>query len=66
MSLGKNIEKLRKQSSLSREKMAMKCGGKFSAAHLVRVEKGIVKNPGIKMVKAIAQCLGISIDKLSS
>lgn len=64
MSLGKNIEKLRKKAGLSREKLAMKCGGKFSAAHLVRVENGTVKNPGIEMVKAIADALNISIDDL--
>ena len=64
MSLGKNIEKLRKQAGLSREKLAMKCAGKFSAAHLVRVEKGIVRNPGIEMVKAIARTLDASIESL--
>jgi len=64
MSLGKNIEKLRKKAGLSREKLAMRCGGKFSAAHLVRVEKEIVKNPGIEMVKAIADALNISVDFL--
>lgn len=64
MSLGKNIEKYRKQAGLSREKLVIKCGGKFSAAHLVRVEKGIVKNPGIEMVKEIAEKLCLSIDSL--
>jgi transcriptional regulator with XRE-family HTH domain len=64
MSLGKNIEKYRKQAGLSREKLVVKCGGKFSAAHLVRVEKEIVKNPGIEMVKAIAAALNVKIDQL--
>jgi len=28
------------------------------------VEKGIVKNPGINMVKEIAEALNLSVDKL--
>ena len=64
MSLGENIEKYRKKAGLSREKLVLKCDGKFSAAHLVRVEKGTVKNPGIEMIRAIATALNISIDKL--
>jgi len=64
MNLGKNIEKYRKKAGLSREKLAFRCGGKFTSHHLLRVEKGMVKNPGIEMVKAIAEGLAISLDKL--
>jgi transcriptional regulator with XRE-family HTH domain len=64
MNLGKNIEKLRKKAGLSREKLAFKCGGKFTSLHLMRVENGSVKNPGIEMVKEIADALGVSIDQL--
>ena len=64
MNLGKNIEKYRKKAGLSREKLVIKCGGRFSAVHLARVEGGIVKNPGIGMVKEIAQALNIKIDQL--
>lgn len=64
MSLGKNIEKYRKQAGLSREKLAFKCGGKFTSNHLLRVERGMVKNPGIEMVKEIATALGITVDLL--
>ena len=64
MNLGENIEKYRKKTGLSREKLAFKCGGKFTSHHLLRVEKGMVKNPGIEMVKAIAVGLGVSVDKL--
>lgn len=64
MNLGENIKKYRKKAGLSREKLAFKCGGKFTANHLLRVENGTVKNPGIEMVKEIAQGLGVSIDKL--
>ena len=64
MNLGKNIEKLRKKAGLSREKLAFKCGGKFTSLHLMRVENGTVKNPGIEMVKAIAVALNVSVDNL--
>jgi transcriptional regulator with XRE-family HTH domain len=64
MSLGNNIEKYRKKAGLSREKLVIKSAGKFSAVHLARVEKGIVKNPGIEMVKAIAEVLKVSVDAL--
>ena len=65
MNLGENIKKYRLKAGLSREKLAFKCDGKFSSAHLLRVENGQVKNPGIEMVKAIAAALGISIDLLT-
>jgi transcriptional regulator with XRE-family HTH domain len=64
MDLGKNIEKCRKKAGLSREKLAFKCGGKFTSHHLLRVERGMVKNPGIGMVKVIADALGMSVDRL--
>lgn len=64
MKLGENIKKLRLKAGLSREKLALKCGGKFTTIHLMRVESGAVKNPGIEMVKAIAEGLGVKIDKL--
>ncbi|MFH1542029.1 MAG: helix-turn-helix transcriptional regulator [bacterium] len=64
MSLGRNIKKYREKAGLSREKLAQKCENKFSANHLWRVEDGSVKNPGIEMVKAIADGLKISIAKL--
>jgi transcriptional regulator with XRE-family HTH domain len=64
VNLGKNIKKYRDKTGLSREKLVIKCGGKFSANHLWRVEKGLVKNPGIEMVKVIAEALNISVDEL--
>lgn len=64
MSLGENIEKHRKRAGLSREKLAQKCKGKFTSIHLMRVENGTVKNPGIEMVKAIANALDLKVDNL--
>lgn len=66
MVLGKNIEKYRKKAGLSREKLAHKCHGKFTSIHLMRVENGTVKNPGIEMVKEIAKALKIKIDTLTN
>jgi len=64
MTLGKNIKKYREKAGLSREKLAQKCGNKFSANHLWRVEDGMVKNPGVEMVKGIAKILNITVDGL--
>jgi transcriptional regulator with XRE-family HTH domain len=64
VTLGKNIKKYRKKAGLSREKLAFKCGGKFTSHHLLRVEKGTVKNPGIELVKEIAKALKVPIDIL--
>jgi len=64
MSLGDNIKKYRLKAGLSREKLAFKCDGKFSSAHLLRVENGRVKNPGIEMIKTIASVLNVSVDLL--
>ena len=66
MNLGNNIEKHRKKAGLSREKLAFKCGGKFTSHHLLRVERGMVKNPGIEMVKEISKALNVSVDDLIS
>jgi transcriptional regulator with XRE-family HTH domain len=64
MNLGENIEKYRKKAGLSREKLAHKCNGKFTSIHLMRVENGSVKNPGIEMIKAISDALNVSVDLL--
>jgi transcriptional regulator with XRE-family HTH domain len=64
VSLGNNIKKYREKAGLSREKLAQKCGNKFSANHLWRVEDGLVKNPGIEIVKAIADVLAVTVDCL--
>lgn len=64
MSLGKNIKKLREKAGISREKLVLKCGGRFSASHLVRIEKEIITNPGIEIVQEIARALNTSLDQL--
>jgi transcriptional regulator with XRE-family HTH domain len=62
--IGRNIKRYREIAGLSREKLAQKCGNRFSANHLWRVEDGLVKNPGIEMIKAIAGALGLTVDDL--
>ena len=64
MNLGKNIRKYREEAGLSRDKFAYKCRGEFTSLHLMRVEKGLVKNPGIQLVKTIADALEVSVDDL--
>lgn len=62
--IGENIRKYRTKAKLSREKLVLKCGGRFSASHLLAIEKGRTKNPGIDIIVEIAEALGISVDKL--
>lgn len=64
MNLGKNIQKYRKRAGLSRDKLAFRCNGQFTSLHLMRVEQGKIKNPGIQLVKAIADALKVSVDNL--
>ena len=64
MDIGENIKKYRVKSGLSREKLVLRTRGLFSSSHLLSIEKGKTKNPGIDIVAAIADALGISIDEL--
>jgi transcriptional regulator with XRE-family HTH domain len=64
VSLGKNIKKYREIAGLSRSELTRKCGNKFSSNHLWRVEDGVVKNPGIEMVKEIARVLVVDLNRL--
>jgi transcriptional regulator with XRE-family HTH domain len=64
MEIGENIKKYRTKAKLSREKLVLKCGGKFSASHLLAIEKGKTRNPGIDIIVEIAGALGISVDEL--
>ena len=64
MDLGENIRKYRTKSGLSREKLVLKSKGVFSSSHLLSIEKGKTRNPGIDIMIAIADALGVSIDEL--
>jgi transcriptional regulator with XRE-family HTH domain len=62
--IGDNIKKYRKRVGLSREKLVLKSHGLFSASHLLSIEKGRTKNPGIDIIVGIADALGLSVDEL--
>ncbi|MBI5699180.1 helix-turn-helix transcriptional regulator [Candidatus Saganbacteria bacterium] len=64
MNIGENIKRYRLKAGLSREKLVLKCRGEFSSSHLLSVEKGRTKNPGVEMVSCIAEALGVSVDTL--
>jgi len=64
MEIGENIRKYRTRANLSREKLVLKCSGLFSSSHLISIEKGITKNPGIDIIMGIAEALGVSVDEL--
>lgn len=64
MELGENIRKYRTKKGLSREKLVLKCKGIFSASHLLSIEKGRTKNPGIDIIVSLADGLGLSLDEL--
>ena len=64
MQIGENIKKYRTGAKLSREKLVLKCKGLFSTSHLISIEKGKTKNPGIDIISIIADALGISVDEL--
>ena len=62
--IGENIRKYRTKARLSREKLVFKCKGLFSASHLLSIEKGKTKNPGIDIIVSLADALGVSVDEL--
>jgi len=64
MEIGENIRRYRRKAGLSREKLILKCKGLFSSSHLLSIEKGKTKNPGIDIVAAVADALDISVDEL--
>ncbi len=64
MDIGENIRKYRAKKGLSREKLVIKCNGSFSASHLLSIEKGKTKNPGIEIIVNISNALGVSLDDL--
>lgn len=58
---GKNLRKLRKQKSMTQEKLAFEIGIEIS--QISRIERG-VSNTSISTVKAIANALDIHVKEL--
>jgi len=60
--LAKNIKKLRKQKSLSQDRLSKLAD--VSNNTIIKIESGGIQNPTIKTVQKIARALSISVDDL--
>ena len=60
--IGENIKKLRIKQGLTQDDFVKKTGLKYST--FAKIEGGFVKKPGVQMVAAIANALGVSIEDL--
>lgn len=56
------IKEYRKKAGLTQAKLADLVG--VSAAYIQQLEKGIKKNPSLRLIYLIADCLKINVDKL--
>jgi len=60
--LAKNIKKLRKQKSLSQDRLSKLAD--VSNNTIIKIESGGIQNPTIKTVQKIARALDVSVDNL--
>ena len=60
--IAKNIKKLRKQKSLSQDRLSKLAD--VSNNTIIKIESGGIQNPTIKTVQKIAKALGVSLDDL--
>jgi transcriptional regulator with XRE-family HTH domain len=58
----RNLKKLRLKKGWSQERLAREAGISYIA--LVKIERGMVKNPKLETLIKLSQTLGVSIDKL--
>ena len=58
----KNLKKLRIGKGWSQEKLAREAGISYNT--LIKIERGVIKNPKIDTIIKIANALGVSIDEL--
>ena len=58
----KNLKKLRNKKGWSQEKLAREAGISYIA--LVKIERGMIKNPKLETLIKLSKALGVSIDKL--
>lgn len=56
------IKEYRKKAGLTQARLADLVG--VSAAYIQQLEKGVKKNPSLRLIYLIAECLGINIDEL--
>mgnify|MGYP001396950993 FL=1 len=60
--LAKNVEKLRKQKSLSQERLARLAD--VANNTIIKMESGENKNPTLETLRKVAKALDISVDEL--
>jgi transcriptional regulator with XRE-family HTH domain len=60
--IGNIIQKLRKDTGLTQEELAIKSGVPYTT--LIKIEGSQVKNPTIKTIKKIADALSVTTDDL--
>jgi len=58
----KNLRKLREEKRWSREKLARE--SEISYHTIIKIERGVIKNPKLETLFKLAKTLGVSIDKL--
>jgi transcriptional regulator with XRE-family HTH domain len=58
----RNLKKLRNKKGWSQEKLAREAGISYIA--LVKIERGMIKNPKLETLIKLSKALGVSIDKL--
>jgi transcriptional regulator with XRE-family HTH domain len=61
--LGQKIKQLRKDKSLTQERLAIQANVSYTT--LTKVENGAIKNPSFEIVASLAKALEISLDDLT-
>lgn len=60
--VGRNVRRLREAQGLSGLALAQRAG--ISQGHLSDLEAGWKKNPSVRIAKALADALGVTVDDL--
>ncbi|MBU1472641.1 helix-turn-helix domain-containing protein [Patescibacteria group bacterium] len=60
--IGKNLKKLRKQKSLSQDRLSKLADISYNT--VIKLESGGITNPTIETLQKMAKALGVSVDEL--
>ena len=60
--IGKNLKKLRKQRSLSQDRLSKLADISYNT--VIKLESGGINNPTIETLQKIAKALNVSVDEL--
>lgn len=60
--IGKNLKKLRKQKSLSQDRLSKLADISYNT--VIKLESGGITNPTIETLQKLAKALKVSVDKL--